>query len=75
MPKVPFNTLFKVNANGSIEPIQQIRVGGITLSPGVILSPGQVIAGIDFSQYRDRNFEIAVDGSLLVIKGIYGQGQ
>lgn len=75
MPRVPFNTVFKLLPDGRIEPTQQIRVGGIVLSPGVILGPGQIIAGIDFTQYKKNDFEIAVDGPYLVIKGIYGVSQ
>lgn len=73
MPRVPFSSVFRSNTDGSIEPTQQIRVGGLVLTPGTILRPGQLIAGIDFTQYVGRDFEIDVDGSNLVIKGIYAR--
>ena len=73
MPRVPFSTAFNVNTDNSIEPTQSIRVGGILLTPGITIKPGQIIAGIDFTQYKDSDLEIDVDGEFLVIKGIYGK--
>ena len=72
MPRIPFSSVFRVNpTDGSIEPTQRIRIGGVELAPGTILRRGQVIAGIDFTQYTDRDFEITVDDQILVIRGIY----
>jgi len=71
MPRVPFSSVFRIIAGGNIEPTQALKVGGLTLAPGTILSPGQVIAGIDFTQYTDADFEIDVKGEYLVITGIY----
>lgn len=75
MPRVPFSSIFRREPNGSIEPVQQVRIGGVLLSPGVILAPGQIIAGLDLSQYSDREFQIDVKDGVLTITGIYGQNQ
>lgn len=71
MPRTNFASLFLRNADGSIEPKQQIRVGGITISPATKIARGTLIAGIDFSNFSDRDFEVKTDGNVLVITGIY----
>ena len=71
MARLNFNSIFNSNTDGSIEPRQRIRVGGVTFEPGVRFNQGVVIAGVDFSQFRDRDFEVDVDGDVIVIKGVF----
>lgn len=75
MPRVPFAVIFRRNADGNIEPIQPVRIGGVSIGPGVVLRPGQIIAGLDFSQYANNDFEIDIKDDVMIIKGIYGTGQ
>lgn len=69
--RVPFNTVFLQNTDGSLEPIQRIRVGGVELGPGARFSRGVTFGGIDFAQFIGRDLEVETDGEVLVIKGIY----
>ena len=75
MPRVPFTTIFRKNPDGSIEPVQQVRIGGVLLTPGVILRKGQIIAGLDLTQYESNEFQIDIKDNVMVINGIYGRGQ
>lgn len=71
MARLNFNSIFNTHTDGSIEPRQRIRVGGITFGPGVRFNQGVNIAGVDFTQFRDRDFEVDVDGDIIVIKGVF----
>ena len=71
MARFPFGSVFKKRQDGSIEPIQRIRVSGIEFGPGVWLRSGVGIGGIDFTQFIDRDLEVETDDSVVVIKGIY----
>lgn len=71
MARLAFDSIFTRNSDGTIEPRQRIRVGGVTFGPGVRLSQGVVFGGIDFTLFQDRDFEIETDKDILVIKGIY----
>lgn len=75
MPRIPSSSILRTNANGTVETTQLIRIGGVSLAPGTILNPGQIIAGIDLTQYPRNDFEIDVKDGVLVITGIYGIGQ
>jgi len=70
--RVNFFNLFKINQDGSIEPLRLIRIGGIQFGPGVRFGKGVLFAGIDLSQYIGRDFQVQIDQSEIVtIMGIY----
>lgn len=71
MARLNFNSIFITHPDRSIEPRQRIRVGGVTFGPGVRFNQGVNIAGVDFTQFRQRDFEVDVDGDVIVIKGVY----
>jgi hypothetical protein len=71
MARMNFDTIFTTHNNGSIEPRQRIRVGGVTFGPGVQFTPGVSFSGVDFTQFRGRDFEVETDQDILVIKGVY----
>jgi hypothetical protein len=73
MARFSFSSIFTEHPDGSIEPIQTIKVGGIEISPGTILRPGVIIGGVDFTQFKGQDFEIETQGSILILKGIYGR--
>lgn len=66
-----FNEIFRENADGSISPINRIRVGGVTLGTEVKMKAGIAFGGVDFYQFKDRQIEADHDGEILVIKAIY----
>lgn len=71
MARVSFDSIFTVNPDGSIEPRQTIRIGGVTMTPGVKFTRGVSFGGIDISQFEGRDLEITTDEGVVVITGIY----
>lgn len=69
--RITFNTVFIQHSDGSLEPRQRIRVGGIEFGPGVRFSRGVSFGGIDFTQFIGHDLEIETGGEILIIKGIY----
>ncbi len=69
--RVPFNTIFIQHPDGTLEPRQRIRVGGVEFGPGVRFSRGVALGGIDFTQFIGRDLEVETENEVLVIKGIY----
>jgi hypothetical protein len=69
--RVSFNTIFIQHPNGTLEPKQRIRVGGIEFGSGVVFSRGVAFGGIDFTQFIGRDLEVETENEVLVIKGIY----
>jgi hypothetical protein len=73
MAKMAFDTIFTEHSDGSLEPRQRIRVGGVEIRPGIRFSKGAAFGGVDFAQFAGNDFEVETDGDVLVIKGIYGR--
>lgn len=71
MPRVNFSSLFDVLTDDSIRIKQRLRINGITISPGAVFAKGVPIAGVDFENYRNNDFEVITDGDTLVIKAVY----
>jgi len=71
MARVRFDSVFKVNSDGTITPLQTTRIGGVTITPGVTISGTVGIGGINIAQYVGRDLEITTDGGAIVITGIY----
>ena len=69
--KVPFRTIFVTKPNGSVTTNVRIRIGGIVVNPGVTFSAGQAIAGIDLTQFKDRDLGIDNEDGTYVIRGIF----
>lgn len=71
MARVTFDSLFRKNSDGSLEPTQPVRIGGVTMGPGVRFTRGVAFGGIDLAQYEGRELEIVLDNGVPVITGIY----
>ncbi|MBI1960994.1 MAG: hypothetical protein HYS43_01840 [Candidatus Liptonbacteria bacterium] len=71
MARLKFEAVFVEHVDGTLEPRQRVRVGGVTLSPGVNLGRGVNIGGIDFTQFKGHDLEAQIDGDTLVITAIY----
>ncbi len=71
MARVNFQSLFVRHEDGSLEPRQRIRIGGVEFGPGVRFTQGVQFAGIDLTLFVGHDFEIDVDKGVIVIKGIY----
>ena len=72
MAKVTFNSIFEKDSEGFLNLKQKIRIGGVTISPGIRFKHSS-FAGIDFSdpQFFGHDLEIKTDGDVTIITGIY----
>lgn len=72
-----FNQLFKINTDGSWEPIILLKFEDVVMQPGTRYSKGSTVAGVDFSLFLNRSFATATlvenGNSIVVINGIYKQ--
>lgn len=71
MARVNFDSIFIRHPDGSLEPRQRIRVGGIEFGPGVRFNQGVSFAGVDFTLFIGRDFDVDIDNNIFVLKGIY----
>jgi len=72
MERVTFDSIFTQHPDGSLEPRQRIRVGGVEFGPGVRFNRGVAFAGIDFTLFIGKDFDIETDpNGVIIIKGIY----
>ncbi|MEX2029268.1 MAG: hypothetical protein WD963_02185 [Candidatus Paceibacterota bacterium] len=72
MARINFNQIFERNSTtGVIAPRTRVRVGGVTFGPGVSFGSGVSFSGIDLSRFVNNDFEVDVEGDLIIIKGIY----
>jgi hypothetical protein len=69
--RVNFYSLFKVNADGSIEPLKPVRIGGAQFGSGVRFGGGVSFSGIDLSQYIGRDFLVEEQNGISIILGIF----
>lgn len=66
-----FNDIFKENEDGTLSPIRQIRIGGVSFGPNVAFGPNAAFASINFHTYKGHDLEIDEEDGVLVIQGIY----
>lgn len=71
MARVTFESLFITHPDGTVEPRQQVRIGGVTIGPGILFTRGVGWGGIDITQFIGHDLEITTDGGVVVITGIY----
>lgn len=72
MARVTFDSLFQKYPDESLEPKQKVRIGGVTIRPGVRFK-NTSFGGVDLSnpQFFGHDLEIQTDGDVVVIRGIY----
>ena len=66
-----FFEIFKVNIDGSIEPLRLVKIGGVQMGPGVRFGKGVSFSGIDLSQDVGRDFSVEEQNDVRVITGIF----
>lgn len=72
MAKINFNQIFDRNSKTQqITPRTAVRIGGVTIDSSVTFGPGISWGGVDLSQFINNDFEVDIEGSLFIIKGIY----
>ena len=69
--RINFYQIFRVNTDGSIEPLRPIRIGGVQMGPGVRFGKGVSFSGVDLSLYVGRDFLVEDSNGILVFKGIF----
>lgn len=69
--RVPFNTVFQINPNGSVSPKGTVTLGGVTMSSGVSFTKGVSFAGVDIASIAGQDLEIEKNGEITVIKAVY----
>jgi len=72
MNRTNFNLIFRLNDDGSIEPLQFVRIGGVQMGPGVKFGRGVLFGGIDLYNFIGRDFQTNLENGVLVINGVYG---
>ena len=69
--RLNFYQIFRINTDGSIEPIRIVRIGGVQVGPGVRFGRGVSFGQIDLSQYVGRDFQVEEQNGILIVVGIY----
>lgn len=72
--RVGFWQVFKINPDGSLEPLRRVRIGGVEFGLGVRFTRGVSFSGIDLFQFIGNDLEIEVQGEIVIIKGVYPNG-
>lgn len=65
-----FHDVFHVD-NGRISPRIPIRIGGVTMGPGISFGGGVSFSGIDLSQYLGKDIAGYIENGVFIIKGFY----
>ncbi|MFA5933726.1 MAG: hypothetical protein WC795_00670 [Candidatus Paceibacterota bacterium] len=72
MARVNFDSIFIIHPDGSLEPRQRVRVGGVEFGPGVRFQ-NTSFGGINFHdpQFFNKDLEIKTDNDTTAITGVY----
>ena len=68
---VKFQDLFTEYPDGSLEPKTVLNIGGVTLGPGIRFSKGTSFSGIDFTLFKDKDFQVVKKSDGYEILGVY----
>jgi len=69
--KINFYSIFRLNKDGSIEPIRRVRIGGVQVGPGVRFVGSVRFGKINLFDYIGSDFAVEEKDGLLIIVGIY----
>lgn len=69
--KSGFWELFKENEDATLSPVQQIRIGMVTLNSASCFGRGVQICGIDLHAVKGRDVEGDEIDGVFVIRGFY----
>ena len=64
---VQYRQIFNVYPNGMITPRIPVRIGGVTMGPGVRFGGGVLVGGVNLHAYSNRNIEGYIDKGVFVI--------
>jgi hypothetical protein len=66
--RVKYDQVFTINVNNTITPKLPVRIGGVTMGPGVSFGTGVFIGGVNLFDYKGKDMEGYVDGNMFVIQ-------
>lgn len=70
--RVSFDEVFETRPNGAITPRGTVRIGGVTMGPGVSFTRGVVFSGVDIANYEGHDLEVEQqDDGTVAINGVY----
>jgi hypothetical protein len=69
--RMNFNLIFRLHEDGSIEPIQPVRIGGVQMGPGVRFGRGVSFGNIDLFNFIGRDFAVEERNGVLILLGIF----
>ena len=69
--RVNFYSVFKINNDGSVEPLRTVRIGGVQMTPGVRFNHGVYFGGLDLFQHLGKDLQVEDHDGMLVVTGIY----
>jgi len=72
MSRQPFESIFTIHQDGTLEPKRHIRIGGVTIGPGIKFKD-TFFGGVNLNdpQFLRHDLEISFDNNIPVITGIY----
>jgi hypothetical protein len=65
-----FSDVFNTD-NGRISPRIPVRIGGVTMGPGVSFGGGVSFSGVDLSKHLGKDIAGYVENGVFIIKGFY----
>jgi hypothetical protein len=68
---VPYESVFTVNADGSISPKVPVNAFGVRMGPGVTFGAGTSFGGVDIAALEGHDLQAYRNGSIVVIVGIH----
>jgi ribosomal protein L11 methylase PrmA len=64
---VKYDQVFTINANNTISPKLPVKIGSVTITPGVSFGSGVIMGGVNLFDYIGRTLEGYVDNGMFVI--------
>ena len=70
--RINFFEVFKANPDGSLTPMQTIKIGGVMLGSGSVrFGRGVVFAGVNIFDHHGQDIEVEMLNGIIEIKGFY----
>lgn len=69
--RVPFDSVFQSNPDGSISPRVSVSINGITMTPGVFFTGGVSFGGVDIASLRGKDLEVDANNGITMLRGYF----
>ena len=66
--RVSFGEVFTTNPDGSFSPKGAVRIGAVTMRPGLSFRKGVVFSGVDIAEYVGHDLDVSrePDGTVVI---------